>query len=56
MGRISFGTIHTRPTVARGPSLELYRAVREARKVLILFKGPIGAGKMIIFRAVRDRL
>ena len=36
LGRTSFGTIHTRPTVAREPSLEVYRAVREARKILVM--------------------
>ena len=30
-GRISFVSIHTRPTVARDPSPEVYRADREAR-------------------------
>ena len=32
LGRKTFGAIHTQPTVAREPSLEVYRAVREVRK------------------------
>ena len=36
MGRKSFVSIHTRPTVARDPSPEVYRAVREASQVLVL--------------------
>ena len=40
LGRKSIGTIHTRPTVAREPSPEVYRAVREARKTL-LDHGPV---------------
>ena len=31
-GRISFVSIHTRPTVARDPSPEVYRVDREARQ------------------------
>ena len=38
MGRISFVTIHTRPTEARDPSPEVYRAVREASRTNIRFK------------------
>jgi len=34
LGRTSFLRTHTRPTVAREPSPEVYRAVREARKSL----------------------
>jgi hypothetical protein len=37
LGRTSFLRTHTRPTVAREPSPEVYRAVREARKSLIAF-------------------
>jgi len=47
LGRTSFVTIHTRPTVAREPSLEVYRAVREARKVL-LDHGPVGREKGLL--------
>ena len=35
MGRKSFVSIHTRPTVARDPSPEVYRAVREASQILL---------------------
>ena len=35
-GRISFVSIHTRPTEARDPSPEVYRAVREARQILMV--------------------
>ena len=35
-GRISFVSIHTRPTEARDPSPEVYRAVREARNILMV--------------------
>ena len=35
LGHTSFLRTHTRPTVAREPSPEVYRAVRDARKTLI---------------------
>ena len=36
LGFTSFLRTHTRPTVARERSTEVYRAVREARKILLL--------------------
>ena len=42
IGRKSFVSIHTRPMVARDPSLGVYRAVREARKTL----PPLEGGRM----------
>ena len=35
-GQESFVSIRTRPTVARDPSPEVYRAVRDARKTLVI--------------------
>ena len=39
LGRTSFLRTHTRPTVAREPSPEVYGAVREARKTRVPLKG-----------------
>ena len=35
-GRVRFVSIHTRPTVARDLPPEVYRAVRDARKALVM--------------------
>ena len=53
LGRTSFVVIHTRPKVAQEPSLEVYRAVREARGATIPTVG-IRAGKGLKARAARD--
>ena len=47
LGHTSFLRTHTRPTVAREPSPEVYRAVREARKTLLYCAGG-RAGKGLI--------
>jgi hypothetical protein len=45
LGRTSFLRTHTRPTVAREPSPEVYRAVREARKTTIPSDGIRGGAR-----------